>query len=221
MIPAPVPCAALERLAEVPNGQFCAGHRPVLCHRSGRGPKRPSASHCLPGQTRPGLRAGGQGLPFLARSRQSPARVGGCGPAVIAQGAADGDGHPPGSSIYLEPSGPLARQSSRPAVRPGPRGQELCLCRGWAARARPCPPGPRRPSALPARAAPRGAHPEVKVSVRAGGPGRRGRARREQPRHSSMASSWSARSSNMLPMSSSMLPVLFSSADEGLGAGAA
>lgn len=32
---APAPCAALERLAAVPTGQFCAGHRPVLCHRVG------------------------------------------------------------------------------------------------------------------------------------------------------------------------------------------
>lgn len=79
-------------------------------------------------------------------------------------------------------------------------------------RARPPAPRPRGPARLPAHAAPRGAHPEVKVSVR---------ARRGRPRHSSMASSWSARSSNMLPMSSRMLPVLFSSAAEGLRAGAA
>lgn len=34
-------------------------------------------------------------------------------------------------------------------------------------------PGPRRLAALPARTAPRGAHPEVKVSVRAGAPAAR------------------------------------------------
>lgn len=86
-----------------------------------------------------------------------------------------------------------------------------CLVPAATWRAVPCTP----PATQPARAAPSGAHPEVKVSVRAGAQAARADPRHGRPRHSSMASSWSARSSNMLPMSSRMLPVLFSSAAEG------
>lgn len=71
-----------------------------------------------------------------------------------------------------------------------------------------------RPPRPPTCAAPRNAHPEVKVSVQP--EPRQHRWAQHVPHHSSMASSWSARSSNMLPMSSRMLPVLFSEA-EGLG----
>lgn len=78
----------------------------------------------------------------------------------------------------------------------------MCLCR--AGRARPL--GPHPPLV--------GACPEVKVKVRGVWVGPRGWLP-----HSSMASSWSARSSNMLPMSSRMLPVLFSSMEEGLRVG--
>lgn len=73
----------------------------------------------------------------------------------------------------------------------------------------PRPLGPRPPL--------RGAHPEVKVKVRARAGSTVGPY--GWPPHSSMASSWSARSSNMLPMSSRMLPVLFSSMEEGLRVG--
>lgn len=189
-------------------GSFCAGRRPVLCHRLGSGLQQLHPSRCLPGWAQPGLKAGGWALPPNTHSKQSPA-VGGRAAQQLLHREQHTDGYPLGS-ICPEPLGPPARQSSRPGLPPGPRGRELCLCRGWAAW-----PAPARLAGCPLRpaacAAPRGARPEVKVSVRRE-PGRRGRARSGRPGHSSMASSWSARSSNMLPMSSRMLPVLFSSA---------
>lgn len=142
--PTPAPCAVPLWLAEIPNGQFCAGRRPVLCHRLGRGLQQLSPfSAC---QGRPSLYSGqgGQGLPLLYIQWAEPGGGWAGGPAVIAQGAADRDGHPQGSSICPEPLGPLARQSSRLGILPGPREQELCLCRGWAAR--PAPASWPRPS---------------------------------------------------------------------------
>lgn len=97
-------------------------------------------------QGRPSLYSGqgGQGLPLLYIQWAEPGGGWAGGPAVIAQGAADREGHPQGSSICPEPLGPLARQSSRLGILPGPREQELCLCRGWAAR--PAPASWPRPS---------------------------------------------------------------------------
>lgn len=47
---------------QVPNGQFCAGHRPVLCLRLGRGIQQLPPSHCLlPGWAQPGLLGRGFG----------------------------------------------------------------------------------------------------------------------------------------------------------------
>lgn len=83
--PNPAPCAAQERLAEVPIGQFCAGHRPVLCPRLGRGLQRLPPARCPPGWTQPGLGAGVQERPLPHHGGQSLA-VGAGGPAVIARG---------------------------------------------------------------------------------------------------------------------------------------
>lgn len=109
----PQPLVLLEWLAEVPNGQFCAGHRPVLCHRLGRGLQQlppPAAS-----QGGPNLDSGQgvQEFPLLHPQRAEPGGGWAGGPAVIAQGAADKEGHPQGSSICPEPLGPPTRQSSK------------------------------------------------------------------------------------------------------------
>lgn len=162
--PTPAPCAALDHLAEVPPmGSFCAGRRPVLCHRLGSGLQQLHPSRCLPGWAQPGLKAGGWALPPNTHSKQSPA-VGGRAAQQLLHREQHTDGYPLGS-ICPEPLGPPARQSSRPGLPPGPRGRELCLCRGWAAW-----PAPARLAGCPLRpaacAAPRGARPEVKVSVR-------------------------------------------------------
>lgn len=114
--------------------------------REARG--RPSSTH-----SRQSLAAGGRVAQQLLH-REQQTGTGTCGAAASAQSPwVSRPGSPPGWASGL--SG-LAQ------------GQELCLCRGWAAR--PAPPRARgRPRpALPAGAAPRGAHPEVKVSVRAG-----------------------------------------------------
>lgn len=105
-----------------------------LCSTTlGRGLQRLLPSHCPQG--RPSLDSGqeSQGLPLLYTQWAEPGGGwAGC-PAVIAQGAANRDGHPQGCSICPEPLGLPTRQSSRLGVLPGPWGQELCLCRGWAA----------------------------------------------------------------------------------------
>lgn len=128
-----------------------------------------------------------------ARARERAAlhslRGGGCGPAVIARGAADRAGH---HGAACPPRALGAPAQAVLQVGAGPGQDKSCASAGVEQS---------RPPALG------GTHPEVKVSVRAGALGRR--VGRGWPPHSSMASSWSARSSNMLPMSSRMLPVLF------------
>lgn len=152
-----------------------------LCSATDWGGTYSSCPRSLPARAGPactqdGGGGGGQGLPLLYIQWAEPGGGWAGGPAVIAQGAADRDGHPQGSSICPEPLGPLARQSSRLGILPGPRGQELCLCRGWAARPAPASwpwpsdrqssaPGPPWPTVPLTCASPRGAHPEVKVIV--------------------------------------------------------
>lgn len=54
-----------------------------------------------------------QEFPLLHPQRAEPGGGWAGGPAVIAQGAADKEGHPQGSSICPEPLGPPTRQSSK------------------------------------------------------------------------------------------------------------
>lgn len=130
-----------------PNGQFCAGLRPVLCHRLGRGLQRLPHSRCLTWQ-------GFQGLPLL---HPQLAELGGGwadGPAVIAQGAADRDGHPRGNSICPEPLGPPARQSSRLGS-----GGKSCACAGAGQHGLPPPRACSHLEGYPLRPAPLGPSP--------------------------------------------------------------
>lgn len=179
-------------------------------------------SHYLPRWAQRGFRAGVPGAAPSLHTGQSPVVGGRVAQQLLHREQQTGTGTHRAAASVQSPWVPRPGSLPRSASCLGPGGRS-CACAGTGQHDPPPPrgpgrlspaPRPPRPPTMPTCAAPRSAHPEVKVSVQL--EPRQHRWAQRVPHHSSMASSWSARSSNMLPMSSRMLPVLFSEA-EGLG----
>lgn len=117
-----------------------------LCSATDWGGAYSSCPRSLPARAGPACTQarGARDCPSCTYSGQSLEVGGQVAQQLLHREQQTGTGTHRAAASVQSPWVPLARQSSRLDILPGPRGQELCLCRGWAAR--PAPASWPRPS---------------------------------------------------------------------------